>query len=92
MSETSVTDLPSLTNVSGVAAPGERFNFAEHLLLRNIHRAAKTAFIDDHDALSSSPPRSGRARRIGVVPLPDPSLRERRTAPLRPPVPGGSSR
>jgi benzoate-CoA ligase len=35
-----------------VAAPGERFNFAQHLIVRNTGRAAKTAFIDDHGSLS----------------------------------------
>ena len=35
-----------------VAAPAERFNFAQHLVARNTGRAAKTAFIDDHGRLS----------------------------------------
>ena len=35
-----------------VAAPGPRFNFAQHLIARNTGRAAKTAFIDDHGSLS----------------------------------------
>ena len=35
-----------------IATPGERFNFAQHLLARNTGRAAKTAFIDDHGSLS----------------------------------------
>jgi benzoate-CoA ligase len=34
------------------AAPPERFNFAQHLLNANQQRPAKTAFIDDHGALS----------------------------------------
>ena len=33
-------------------APGARFNIAEHLIQRNAGRPAKTAFIDDHGALS----------------------------------------
>ena len=35
-----------------VAAPGARFNFAQHLIQRNIDRPAKTAYIDDHGSLS----------------------------------------
>src|SRR5436853_3855002 len=32
--------------------PGERFNFAQHLLERNRARAASVAYIDDHDTLT----------------------------------------
>jgi benzoate-CoA ligase len=35
-----------------VAAPGEKFNFAQHLLALNTARADKAAFIDDHGTLS----------------------------------------
>jgi len=35
-----------------IAAPGERFNIAAHLLAANAHRAAKAAFIDDRGTLS----------------------------------------
>ena len=35
-----------------VPPPGERFNFAQHLIERNAQRPAKTAFIDDHGQLS----------------------------------------
>ena len=35
-----------------VPPPGERFNFAQHLIARNAQRPAKTAFIDDHGQLS----------------------------------------
>jgi benzoate-CoA ligase len=34
------------------SAPGERFNFAHHLIECNASRPSKTAFIDDHGALS----------------------------------------
>ena len=37
---------------STVPPPGERFNFAQHLLDRNAGRAAKTAFVDEQGALS----------------------------------------
>jgi benzoate-CoA ligase len=37
---------------SDVAAPGEKFNFAQHLLALNTARAEKAAFIDDHGTLS----------------------------------------
>jgi benzoate-CoA ligase len=33
-------------------APGERFNFARHLLERNAGRAAATAYIDDYETLT----------------------------------------
>ena len=36
----------------GIAAPGERFNIAQHLLACNTQRADKTAFIDDLGGLS----------------------------------------
>jgi benzoate-CoA ligase len=35
-----------------VPAPGEKFNFAEHLIARNEMRAAKTAYVDDAGELS----------------------------------------
>jgi benzoate-CoA ligase len=35
-----------------IAAPGERFNIAAHLLAANAERAAKPAFIDDHGTLT----------------------------------------
>ena len=35
-----------------IPAPGARFNIAEHLIQRNAGRPTKTAFIDDHGALS----------------------------------------
>jgi benzoate-CoA ligase len=37
---------------AGVQPPGERFNFAQHLLQLNRGRAAKAAFVDDSGALS----------------------------------------
>ena len=41
-----------MTTAPSVPAPGARFNFAQHLLALNAARPAKTAFIDDHAALS----------------------------------------
>jgi benzoate-CoA ligase len=35
-----------------IVPPGERFNFAQHLIALNEGRAAKTAYLDDHGALS----------------------------------------
>ena len=35
-----------------IAGPGNRFNFAQHLIERNSSRAAKIAFIDDYGSLS----------------------------------------
>ena len=37
---------------SSITPPGERFNMAQHLLAVNRERASKTAFIDDHGAIS----------------------------------------
>jgi benzoate-CoA ligase len=42
----------SSMSTHNVAAPGERFNIAQHLLERNRGRAAKAAFIDDQGALT----------------------------------------
>ena len=41
-----------MTTEPHVPPPGERFNFAQHLLERNTARGAKTAFIDDAGPLS----------------------------------------
>jgi benzoate-CoA ligase len=41
--------MPSTTDL---APPAARFNFAQHLLDRNVGRATKAAFIDDHGSLS----------------------------------------
>ena len=35
-----------------VPAPGDSFNFAQHLLVRNASRAGKAAFVDEVGALS----------------------------------------
>ncbi len=35
-----------------IPAPGERFNFAQHLLQLTTGRAGKAAFVDDHGTLS----------------------------------------
>ncbi|MBI5256450.1 MAG: benzoate-CoA ligase family protein [Burkholderiales bacterium] len=40
------------TPVPGVEPPPEAFNFAAHLLARNLSRAEQPAFVDDHGALS----------------------------------------
>ena len=47
-------------------APGQRFNFAQHLIARNTGRAAKTAFIDDHGSLSYGA-LSDRIRRMAAA-------------------------
>jgi benzoate-CoA ligase len=39
------------TTTTDVPAPPERFNFAQHLLQRNLGRAAKAAFVDDAGTL-----------------------------------------
>jgi len=41
-----------MTTPAPIAAPGERFNLAQHLLAANTARAAKPAFIDDLGTLS----------------------------------------
>jgi benzoate-CoA ligase len=37
---------------TAIPAPGEKFNFAQHLIARNAARGAKTAYIDDAGTLS----------------------------------------
>ena len=41
-----------MLNPTDVAAPGDTFNFAQHLLELNERRAAKTAYVDDHGTLT----------------------------------------
>jgi benzoate-CoA ligase len=41
-----------VTRPTDVAAPGDTFNFAQHLLQLNEKRAAKAAFVDDQGVLS----------------------------------------
>jgi len=41
-----------LTTFTTVEPPGAHFNFAQHLIGRNLGRLAKTAYIDDHGSLS----------------------------------------
>ena len=43
-----------MTNTIPVAPPGARFNFAQHLIGRNLARPAKAAYIDDQGSLSYS--------------------------------------
>ena len=43
---------PQPKTTRDVPPPGERFNFAHHLIARNTGRADKTAFIDDAGSLS----------------------------------------
>jgi benzoate-CoA ligase len=49
-----------------VAAPGDTFNFAHHLLQLNERRAAKTAYVDDHGTLTYGQ-LSDRARRVAAA-------------------------
>ncbi len=51
---------------TGVAAPPDRFNFAEHLLQQNRQHAHKTAFIDDHGTLTYGD-LEDRARRMATA-------------------------
>lgn len=41
-----------MSTTTQVAAPGEHFNFTQHLLSANAQRTGKTAFIDDQGSLS----------------------------------------
>ena len=50
-------------NAPDVAAPGERFNFAQHLFAINADRAARSAYIDDWGTLSFGD-LEARARRL----------------------------
>jgi benzoate-CoA ligase len=51
---------------SPVAAPPERFNFAQHLIERNAARPGKTAFIDDHGVLAYGE-LADRVRRVAAA-------------------------
>jgi benzoate-CoA ligase len=53
-------------STTDIAAPGARFNFAQHLLAANAGRGAKTAFIDDQGALSYSE-LADRVRRMAAA-------------------------
>jgi benzoate-CoA ligase len=52
-------------SITDVAAPPERFNFAQHLLALNAQRANKTAFIDDHGSLTYAAV-ADRVRRVAA--------------------------
>jgi benzoate-CoA ligase len=41
-----------VTTQPEVQAPGERFNFAEHLIQRNSQRSSKAAYVDDRGRMS----------------------------------------
>lgn len=41
-----------MTTAPQVPAPGPRFNFAQHLIVRNAQRAARPAFVDDLGSVS----------------------------------------
>ena len=43
-----------MSSIANIPAPSTRFNFAQHLFERNAGRGAKTAYLDDHGALSYS--------------------------------------
>ena len=55
-----------MTNALEIAAPGETFNFAQHLLEVNERRAAKTVYVDDHGALTYGE-LADRVRRLGAA-------------------------
>lgn len=46
------TEDANVTTRPEVQAPGEHFNFAEHLIRRNLQRSSKTAYVDDRGRLS----------------------------------------
>jgi benzoate-CoA ligase len=52
-------------STTDVAAPPERFNFAQYLLALNAERPNKTAFIDDHGSLSYASV-ADRVRRVAA--------------------------
>ena len=47
-----MTSESTLFEAGEVAAPPERFNFAQHLLEANTGRSSKTAFVDDAGTLT----------------------------------------
>ena len=62
---------------TAVPAPGEHFNFAQHLIERNSRRPQKTAYIDDQGRLSYGE-LSDRIRRMGAALLASGVRREER--------------
>ena len=54
-----------MNTVTSVAPPGERFNFAQHLLSLNVQRPGKPAFVDDAGTLTYSE-LDDRVRRVGA--------------------------
>ena len=52
-------------STTDVAAPAERFNFAQHLLAQNAGRPNKTAFIDDHGSVTYAEV-ADRVRRVAA--------------------------
>ncbi len=64
-------------SATGVQPPGANFNFAQHLITRNLARAGKTAYIDDHGSLSYGE-LSERIRRLAAALLASGLRREER--------------
>jgi benzoate-CoA ligase len=60
-----------------VQAPGERFNFAHHLITRNAERASKAAYVDDHGQVSFGE-LAGQIRRAAAALLASGVRREER--------------
>jgi len=66
-----------LTPTLPVAPPGARFNFAQHLIARNLGRATKPAYIDDQGSLSYGD-LAGHIRRLAAALLASGVRREER--------------
>ncbi len=66
-----------MTNYANIQAPGPHFNFAQHLIARNLDRAAKTAYIDDQGSLSYGD-LADRIRRLAAALLASGVRREER--------------
>ena len=66
-----------MTPTLPVAPPGARFNFAQHLIGRNLARPAKPAYIDDQGSLSYGD-LAGHIRRLAAALLASGVRREER--------------
>nr|MDP2189794.1 benzoate-CoA ligase family protein [Rhodoferax sp.] len=66
-----------MTSHADIQPPGPRFNFAQHLITRNLDRPAKTAYIDDQGSLSYGD-LADRIRRLAAALLASGVRREER--------------
>ncbi|MDO8251104.1 MAG: AMP-binding protein, partial [Rhodoferax sp.] len=66
-----------MTSFTDIQPPGPHFNFAQHLIARNLSRPTKTAYIDDQGSLSYGD-LADRIRRLAAALLASGVRREER--------------